>query len=43
VIDDPNGVQKAYEKNLKQYRQENPIKRAWLTMPRAGHKVTGDK
>lgn len=24
VIDDPNGVQKNYEENLKQYRQENP-------------------
>jgi hypothetical protein len=24
VIDDPNGVQKTYEENLKQYRQENP-------------------
>ncbi|TVQ07227.1 MAG: hypothetical protein EA368_14800 [Leptolyngbya sp. DLM2.Bin27] len=24
VIDDPNGVQKAYKENLKQYRQENP-------------------
>lgn len=24
VIDDPNGVQKAYEENLKQFRQQNP-------------------
>jgi hypothetical protein len=24
VIDDPNGVQKTYEENLEQYRQENP-------------------
>lgn len=24
VIDDPNGVQKAYKENLKQYRQANP-------------------
>ncbi|PSR17699.1 hypothetical protein C8255_11290 [filamentous cyanobacterium CCP3] len=24
VIDNPNGVQKTYEENLKQYRQENP-------------------
>ncbi|WOD37551.1 hypothetical protein [Nodosilinea sp. E11] len=24
VIDDPNGVQKAYKANLKQYRQQNP-------------------
>jgi hypothetical protein len=24
VIDDPNGVQKTYKDNLKQYRQENP-------------------
>jgi hypothetical protein len=24
IIDDPNGVQKTYEENLKQYRQENP-------------------
>ncbi len=24
VIDNPNGVQKTYQENLKQYRQENP-------------------
>lgn len=24
VIDDPNGVQKAYKDNLKQYRKDNP-------------------
>ncbi len=24
VIDEPNGVQKAYKDNLKQYRQDNP-------------------
>ncbi|MFQ4135106.1 hypothetical protein PGN35_002195 [Nodosilinea sp. PGN35] len=30
VIDDPNGVQKNYQENLKQFRQENPSQKEGL-------------
>ncbi len=30
VIDDPNGVQKTYKENLKQFRQENPDQKEGL-------------
>lgn len=44
VIDDPNGVQKAYEKNLKQYRQENPDQKSLVEDAKdLVDKVTGGK
>jgi hypothetical protein len=44
VIDDPNGVQKAYEKNLKQYRQENPDQKSLVEDAKElVDKVTGGK
>lgn len=44
VIDDPNGVQKAYEKNLKQYRQENPDQKSLVEDAKElVNKATGGK
>ncbi|MBD2109009.1 hypothetical protein [Nodosilinea sp. FACHB-13] len=44
VIDDPNGVQKAYEKNLKQYKQENPDQKSLVEGAKdLVEKATGDK
>ncbi|MBD2233511.1 hypothetical protein [Phormidium tenue] len=44
VIDDPNGVQKNYEENLKQYRQENPDQKSLVDDAKdLVNKVTGGK
>ncbi|PZU93791.1 MAG: hypothetical protein DCF32_23040 [Leptolyngbya sp.] len=42
VIDDPNGVQKTYEENLKQYRQQNPDQKSLVDDAKdLVNKVTG--
>ncbi|MBD2111083.1 MULTISPECIES: hypothetical protein [Cyanophyceae] len=44
VIDNPNGVQETYEKNLKQYKQENPDQKSLVEGAKdLVEKVTGDK
>ncbi|MBD1875270.1 hypothetical protein H6F75_17450 [Nodosilinea sp. FACHB-131] len=44
VIDNPNGMQKVYEKNLKQYRQENPDQKSLVEDAKGlVEKVTGGK
>ncbi|MBW4461447.1 MAG: hypothetical protein KME47_14600 [Nodosilinea sp. WJT8-NPBG4] len=44
VIDNPNGVQKTYEENLKQYRQENPDQKSLVEGAKdLVDKVTGSK
>ncbi|MEA5450056.1 hypothetical protein VB780_15855 [Leptolyngbya sp. CCNP1308] len=44
VIDNPNGVQKTYEENLKQYRQENPDQKNLVEDAKdLVNKVTGGK
>ncbi|MBW4483369.1 MAG: hypothetical protein KME14_12575 [Tildeniella torsiva UHER 1998/13D] len=44
VIDNPNGVQKTYEENLKQYRQENPDQKGLVEDAKdLVNKVTGSK
>ncbi len=44
VIDNPNGVQKTYEENLKQHRQENPDQKSLIEDAKdLVNKVTGGK